>query len=102
MEKWADYLISAARYEESLNSKIISYFKIHCDNGNSVGEGSTWTKQEVLEAMLKGETFLTIHKMNGGKWKRGRAVTISKVDKIYLRSDSENVKEHDRVDVQEF
>ena len=102
MEKWADYLISAARYEESFTSKVISYFKIHCDNGDSVGEGSTWTKQEVLEAILKGETFLTIYKMNGGKWKRGRAVTISKVDKIYLRTDSANLTEHDRVDVQEF
>ncbi len=102
MEKWADYLISAVRYEESLNSKFISHFKVHLDNGNSVGEGSTWTKQEVLEALLKGETFLTIYKMNGGKWKKGGAVTISKVDKIYLRANSENLSENDRVDVQEF
>ena len=79
MEKWADYLISAARYEEGLNGRVISYFKIHPDNGDSVGEGSTWTAQEVLEAILRGDTFLTIHKMNGGKWKKGNENRQTKI-----------------------
>ncbi len=102
MEKWADYLISAVRYEKSLNGKVISYFKIHHDNGDSVGEGSTWTKQEVHEAMLKGETFLTIQKMNGGKWKKGKVIFIAKTDESFLNINSENLIEHNLVNVQEF
>lgn len=58
--------------------------------------------QEELEAILRGETFLTIHKMNGGRWEKGRTVIISKVDKIYLRTDPENLTEHDHVNVKEF
>lgn len=102
MHKWADYLISAVRYEENLNSKSISHFKIHLDNGNSVGEGSTWTKQEVLEAIAKGKSFLTIIKDERGKWKKGRGVFLTKFDKTYLRTDSVSLREHDRVDVREF
>lgn len=102
MEKWADYLISALRYEDSLNSKVISHFKIHHDNGNSVGKGSTWTNQEVLEAILRGDTFLTIHKTNGGKWKKGKEISISKSDELSLSTSSKNLIEYNLINIPEF
>jgi len=102
MEKWADYLISAVRYEETLNSKIISYFKIHHDNGDSVGEGSTWTKQEVLEAMLRGLTFVTIQKTSGGKWKQGKRIYKGSTNVLFLNVNFENLLEHDQVSIAEF
>ena len=101
MEKWADYLISAVRFEENCNCKVISYFKIHRDNGDSVGESSTWTKQEVLDAMLRGETFSTIHKMNG-KWKKGIRIFKSSTNTLFLNIDFEDLLENNNVTIAEF
>ena len=102
MEKWADYLISAVRYENELNKKVISYFKIHRDNGDSVGEGSTWTLDEVRDAMQRGETFLTISKVNGSKWKKGKSILISNTNALFLNIDSEELMEPEFVAIPEF
>jgi hypothetical protein len=102
MEKWADYLISAVRYEENLNSKVISYFKIHRDNGNSVGEGLTWTMEEVLDAMQRGETFLTISKVNGGKWRKGKSFLITSTNALFLNTDSKKSMYNNLVTIPEF
>ena len=102
VEKWADYLISAVRYEDNLNKKVISYFKIHHDNGDSVGEASTWTKEEVLAAMHKGETFITISKVNGSKWKKGKNILLANPDVLFLNPDSQNLIYDDRLAIPEF
>jgi len=102
VEKWAEYLISAVRYEENLNNKVISYFKVHRDNGDSVGDGSTWTLEEVLNAMRRGETFLTISKANGGKWKKGNSILITNSNKLVLNTDSKKLLHHDLVVIPEF
>jgi hypothetical protein len=102
VEKWADYLISAVRYEDNLNGKFITHFKIHRDKGDSVGDGSTWTMEEVLDAMQKGETFLTISKANGGKWKKGKSILIANTDSLFLNIDSENLIEPNLVTIPEF
>ena len=102
MKKWADYLVSAVRFEENCNNKVISYFKIHRDNGDSVGEGSTWTKQEVLDAMLRENTFFTIQKTNGGKWKKGKRIFKGSTDVLFLNINFENLLEHNQVSIAEF
>ena len=73
MSKWADYLISAIRYENEMRKNAIAYLKVHQDNGEEVGAGSTWTKEEVINAMYDGKTFYTILKaiqVNGKKDQR--------------------------------
>jgi hypothetical protein len=76
MSKWADYLISAIRYENEMRKNDIAYLKVHQDNGEEVGAGSTWTKDEVISAMYEGKTFLTILKSNSGEWKKGANVAL--------------------------
>ena len=102
MEKWADYLISAVRYEYNSSRKVISYFKIHRDNGDSVGKGSTWTKEEVLDAMQRGETFITISKVNGGKWKKGKNILLGNPDVLFLNPDAQNLIYDDCLMIPEF
>ena len=102
MKKWANYLISAVRYEKELSKNIITHCKVHHDYGDTIGEGTTWTKEEVLEALNSGNTFLTIHKSENGKWKKGNRFNIIKVEKIYLRTDSENIAEDYVMDLTEF
>ena len=102
MQKWADYLISAVRYEESINKKTVSYCKVHPDNGDTVGPGTTWSKEEIMDAILKGVTFFTISKDNRGKWKKGRKVTCIKAEKVYLNDDFVKVDGDNLVSVPEF
>ncbi len=91
--KWADYLISAVRYDTGLSNKIISYFKVHIDKGDSVGESRTWTKNELLDALIKGKTFVTILKDKNGKWMKGEEISIASMNEIFIRTDFKNTPE---------
>jgi hypothetical protein len=102
MEKWADYLISAVRHQVGSGRRIVSHFKIHSDRGNSIGESITWTKEEVLEAISKGNTFTTIYKDMNGRWKKGMNVSLARVEEVFVRTDSERMPEDKLTDLPEF
>jgi hypothetical protein len=76
MTKWADYLISAIRFENEMIRNSIAYLKVHPDYGDEIGSGSTWTKEEVISAMYEGKTFYTIVKEKTGEWKKGSHVAL--------------------------
>ncbi|MDY0082246.1 MAG: hypothetical protein RBR74_03605 [Ignavibacteriaceae bacterium] len=76
MSKWADFLISAIRYENELIKNSISYLKVHPDYGEEIGAGYTWTKEEVINAMYEGKTFYTIIKEKTGEWTKGSLVAL--------------------------
>ena len=76
MSKWADFLISAIRYENELFKNSIAYLKVHPDLGTEIGAGYTWTKEEVINAMYDGKTFYTIIKEKTGEWKKGSIVAL--------------------------
>ena len=85
-----------------MSTKIITHCKVHTDNGDTIGEGTTWTKEEILEALNSGNTFLTIRKVENGKWKKGNRFNVTKVEKVYLRTDSENIAGDYVMDLAEF
>jgi len=88
MNKWADYLISAIRYEDDNLKNSIAYLKVHPDFGQEIGAGSTWTKEEVINAMYDGKTFYTILKNNTGEWKRGAQISlVTKNGKSFITDD---------------
>lgn len=76
MSKWADYLISASRYENEAVRNLFAYLKVHADNGDEIGAGSTWTRDEVINAMYEGRTFYTIIRNINGEWKKGSIVSL--------------------------
>ena len=102
MNKWADYLISAVRYEPGSNNRIITYFKVHEDIGNSIGESRTWTKDELLDALIQGKTFITVRKDENSNWIRGEEVALSSFKEIFVRSDFRNVPGDHLNNVSEF
>jgi len=102
MEKWADFLISAVRYEETFTKKTISHCKVHPDNGNSVGEGTTWSKEEVMDAIIKGNRFVTISKDDRGRWKRGINVFLLMARETYLNTDNTSNTEDYLMNIPEF
>lgn len=85
MVKWADYCISAVRY----NSKgtHIESAQVRKDNGDTIGDPKSWTRSQVIDALDKGYSFVTITK-NGNTWNRGADVhKVIVNNKKYIRTD---------------
>ena len=102
MSKWADYLISAIRYENEMRKNAIAYLKVHQDTGDEVGAGSTWTKEEVINAMYDGKTFYTILKSNSGEWKKGSNVALVTKNGRAIITDNEYTELDYLADLQEL
>ncbi|MCW7755415.1 DUF3892 domain-containing protein [Desulfobotulus sp. H1] len=87
MAKWADYGISAVRYDS--DDQYIDKVKVHKDNGDTIGAGETWTRTDVLSKMDDDKTFITILKDSNDKWKKGQDIHIITVNgRRFLRTDA--------------
>ena len=85
--KWADYCISEVQY--NVEHTHIVKVKVHVDNGDTIGSVSEWLRSEVIDAINKGKTFVTIIKTSEGKWNKGedvRPVTVNGTK--YIRTDA--------------
>lgn len=87
-DKWADYLISAVRYNAA--GTHIEAVRVHEDNVDSVGPGASRTRASVVNSLEEGYTFVTIYKGSNDKWQRGAEVRIVKIaDQKYIRTDAD-------------
>lgn len=73
MTKWADYLISAVRFEETATTKQISHVKVHECKGEEMTSASTLSRESVIKHLDKGKTFRTMVMGNKG-WEQGEKV----------------------------
>lgn len=92
-EKWADYLISAVRYN-SVETHI-DRVRCHVDYGESVGSAVDASRQGVVVALDVGTTFATVYRdpSDPTKWIRGAEVRAITVDGTkYIRTDADNSK----------
>lgn len=96
MAKWADYLISAVRYNP--DHTHITHVKAHEDTGETVGTGKTYTRQDIVNALNKGTTFVTIYKSSEGKWSQGQKVHIVKIGGTSYIKTVDNGKEEDNLE----
>ena len=89
MVKWADYGISAVRY----NSKgtHIEKVKVHIDKGDTMEPTGEWFRTDVVSSLEKGHTFVTILLSNEGKWDKGEEVGIvhHPNGEKYIRTDKD-------------
>lgn len=91
-DKWADYLISAVRYNEA--ETHIEKVRVHSDNGESVGSASEWTRAEVVSRLEAGYSFVTIFKKSDGNWRKGATVRIVVIHgEKFIRTDADQTKE---------
>src|SRR4051812_24496793 len=82
--KWADYGISAVRYNAAHSH--IDRVRAHVDNGQTIGPGDEYLRPDVVAAIKRGVTFVTIVN-NGGKWNKGQPVNIVVIGGIeYLKT----------------
>jgi len=86
MTKWADYLISAVRYNG--NHKITKVLQ-HEDKDGTVGEGIEVKRAEVASNIKNGKTYMTIYSGQKNTWKMGKKVNAFKVGGDYcIRVDN--------------
>ena len=96
MEKWADYAISAVRYNSAHTH--IDTVRIHQDNGDSIGVSAEQTRQTIISAIKNGTTFITIFKGEDGNWKKGQPIYIIKVNGTEYIKTVDNGKEADNLE----
>ena len=96
MAKWADYLISAVRYNS--DHTHIDQVRAHEDTGDSVGEGKIYDRQTIVDAINNDNTFVTIYKNNDGKWNKGQKVFVIKVNGTSYLKTVDNGKEEDNLE----
>lgn len=100
MAKWADYCISAVRYDDD-HDHIIE-LNVHPDNGDTIGSSSVWTRQQVVSAIGTGSTFVTIIRKDGS-WNRGSDVHVVTVNGVkYLRTDGNSTARDNLGSLPEF
>jgi hypothetical protein len=87
MDKWADYLVSAVRY--NFEHTRIQKVKVHKDDGgDKVPIPSEWIREQVVTYIRNGLTFITIVKNSAGKYTQGSEIHIVRVNGIdFLRTD---------------
>jgi hypothetical protein len=91
MAKWADWLISAVRYDSD-HSRIVKVLA-HVDNDDSVGSGQEQTRAAVVSSIEGGKTYSTITKSPDGKWRRGEDVRVVTVGgEKFIRTDANQTK----------
>jgi hypothetical protein len=96
MSKWADYGISAVKYNSAHTH--IDKVRIHPDNGDTIGTGSEKNRTDIIAAIKKGSTFVTIFKGSDGKWKKGQPVYIIKVNGVEYIKTVDNGKAADNLE----
>ena len=74
MAKWADYLISAVRY--NFQHTHIVDVKRHLDQDDSVARGNIIGRNIVADDLRKGLRYKTIYQDQNNKWAVGKDVRI--------------------------
>jgi hypothetical protein len=101
--KWADYLISAVRYNAA--ETHITVVRCHPDNGDSVGSASERARERVVALLDGGTTFMTIYQNpdDTTKWKKGAEVRVVTIDGTkYIRTDADRIKADNLGDLPRF
>jgi hypothetical protein len=76
--KWADYCISAVRFNDKRTH--IDKVRRHPDNDTSIGAGAEVSRENVVTDLKRGTTYFTIFKDQSDKWSKGQSVYIVKIN----------------------
>jgi len=96
MSKWANYGISAVRYDRS-HSRIAK-LRIHRDDGEQIGSALSSTRQEVVDLIQTGFSFVTILEDSDGNWTKGQPVEIVEIGGVEFLKTESNDSEGDNLE----
>ena len=101
--KWAEYLISAVRYNAA--GTHIDKVRCHLDNVDSIGAPADKTRVTVVGLLDGGTTFATIYKdrIDSSKWNYGADVRVVTIDGTkFIRTDADKTKRDNLGDLPRF
>ena len=94
MEKWADYGISAVRFNDK--GIYIDQVRVHKDKGIAMGDAEVWSREQVISALENDYTFITILNYDQGIWSEGQEVNIVPVNgNKFIRTDKDRTPSDD-------
>lgn len=96
MTKWADYAISDVRFND--RHTHIDRVKARADNRDTIGPATDHARADIISALKKGVTYITIFKDRENKWSKGQAVYIIKVNGTDYIKTVDNGKPVDNLD----
>jgi hypothetical protein len=101
MAKWADFLISAVKYNEERTH--IERVRVHEDNGVNVGAPVNSSRLTGVSNIKSGYSYVTIYKTTENKWKKGEDVRIIKVgNEEFIRTDANQTAADNLGDLPEY
>lgn len=99
-DKWADYLISAVRYDAEHTH--IDKVKAHEDKGGKITPSYEEDRETVVANINRGKTYCTILKKEG-KWHKGEIVGIIVVNnREFIRTDKNKTESDNLGELPEF
>lgn len=96
MAKWADYGISAVRYNSAHTH--IDRVQAYPDNGESLGSLVEFSRATVVSQIKAGTTFVTIFRGTDGNFRKGQPVYIIKINGTEYIKTVDNGKEQDNLE----
>jgi len=96
MAKWADYGISAVRFNSTHSH--IDRVQINTDNGDTIGTAQDIGRADVVAAIKRNITFVTIFRNVDGKWNKGQPVFVDRVSGVEYLKTVPNGKPIDNLD----
>jgi hypothetical protein len=78
MSKWADYAISSVRFNNAHTH--IDQVQAAPDQGDSIGAASMYARTDVVAAIKRGVTFVTVFRGTNNNWNKGQPVVIDHVN----------------------
>lgn len=96
MSKWADYAISAVRFNAAHTH--IDRVRTQVDNGETIGSPLEQRRADIVDAIKAGTTFTTIFKNGNGKWNKGQPVYIVRINGTDYIKTVDNGKAVDNLD----
>jgi hypothetical protein len=101
MAKWADYGIYAVRFN-ALRTHI-DRVRAMPDDGESFGSSVEMARTEVISAIKRGVTFVTIIKDTNGKWLLGSKVFIVTINGTeYIKTVNDDTAKDNLDNLPEF
>ena len=85
MSKWANYGISAVKYDSrhSLVEKVVAQLDLE----TIFGTPTEFTRGEIVAAVKANYSFITIFTRADGKWKKGRLLRLANINgQEYLKT----------------
>jgi hypothetical protein len=101
MNERADFYIEKVRYNKG-HTRIV-WVSVREDDGKRLGGAYNMVRNRMVNLMRQGKQFMTIHRNEAGKYRRGQMLSFVQVKgTAFLRTDANEVEQDQVADIPEF